>query len=85
MEYVESRNPSATVAAIRREPSLVKNALTTVPILALRIIIALRYSHALTSFVNAKSFCVNNKNQCINYRMHDNIKYIKYNSLIYSI
>lgn len=36
--------------------SLVKNALTTVPILALRIIIALRYSHALPPFISAKSF-----------------------------
>lgn len=56
MGYVESRNPSATVAAIR-ESSLVKNALTTVPVLALRIIIALHYSHALSSFVKVKSLC----------------------------
>jgi len=57
MEYVESRNPSATVAAIRREPSLVKNVLTTVPILALRIIIVLRYSHVAIIYIKAKSFC----------------------------
>lgn len=55
---MESRNPSATVAAIQREPSLVKNALTTVPILALRIIIALRYSHALLSFIKVKSLLI---------------------------
>lgn len=78
---MESRNPSATVAAIRQESSLVKNALTTVPILiALRIIIALRYSRTLPSFVKAKS--ANNKNQRIKYRIHNSKIF---SSLIYSI
>lgn len=42
-EHVGSHNPSATIAAIRRELSLVKNALTAVLIRVLRIIIAIYY------------------------------------------